>query len=201
MLSKEFLEKMELSAEVAEKILSEYAKDMAAEQDKLQAAEADRDSYKDKFTAADQSLRELKDKDIEGTEAELEAYKQKYDALEKKMAADAYKRTVENYVGGYNFTSDLAKKAVITELLDKELKLEDGKLLGADDIMKTIKDANPGAFVAEETGGKKTPKYDGQTHQDDGQPMTYTREAIEKMTPEEINAHWTDIQDSLKNIE
>lgn len=129
MLDKEFLSKYGLEEKTVEEIIKEYTYDLNDVNQKLQAAEEDRDNFKDKFEAADQSLKDLKEKDIEGTEAELEAYKQKYDQLEKKMAEDAYKRTVEDYVRGYDFTSDLARKAVVSELMMKELKFESGPLI------------------------------------------------------------------------
>ena len=62
--------------------------------------------------------------------------------------------------------------------------------------MKQIQDENPNAFEQE----KPVPSaVDTQTHTV-GQNMSYTKEQIESMTPAEINANWSSIQESLKNI-
>lgn len=202
-MQRKFLEDLGLEKEAIDKIMAENGNDIEAEKKKIGAVEDERDDYKQKFETADQSLTELKKKDIDGIEKELTEYKEKYEKLEKSISERDYESAIESYLSGYHFTSDLAKKAVLAEMKSKELKLEDGKLLGADDYMKSVMEANPGAFEPEkDPNAKPVPKIVSETNPGDGgQPMSYTREALEKMTPEEINTHWDDIQKSLKNIE
>ncbi|MEG1619372.1 MAG: phage scaffolding protein [Eubacterium sp.] len=200
-LDKAFLEKAGIVDDAIETIINEHENDMNGEKNRADTAEAERDDFKVKFEAADTSLKDLKGKDVDGMEKELEAYKIKFDTLEKDVAKRDYDRAVSDYVSGYKFTSELAKKAAIAEIKGKELKLEDGKLLGADDLMNGIKTDNPGAFEIDNGDGKrKKPSFDSGTGDDSGTPMVYTREALEKMSPDEINTHWSDIQNSLKNM-
>ena len=203
-MERKFLEDLGLEKETIDTILDRNGQDLEEEKKKRnRELEAERDDYKQKFETADASLSELKGKDIDGIEQELSEYKAKYEALEKQNAERNYRDAVEAYLSKYNFTSELAKKAVISEITQKELKLEDGKLLGADDFMKEIVEANPGAFEKEtDLDRKPVPKIVDKTDPSaGGQQMRYTREALEKMSPEEINAHWGDIQNSLKNLE
>ena len=51
--------------------------------------------------------------------------------------------------GGLKFSSASAKKAFLSDLTAKKLTLEDGKLLGFEDYVKTYKEQDPGAFAPE----------------------------------------------------
>ncbi len=53
MLDKEFLSKYGLEEKTVEEIIKEYTYDLNDVNQKLQAAEEDRDNFKDKFEAAD----------------------------------------------------------------------------------------------------------------------------------------------------
>lgn len=203
-MERKFLEDLGLDKEMVDTILDRNGQDLEEEKAKRNSKlEAERDDYKQKFETADAALTELKKKDIEGTEQALEDYKNKYEQLDKQMKERDYQDAVEACLSGYKFTSDLARKAVVAEIKEKGLTLEDGKLLGADEYMKGVMESNPGAFeVPEDPNKKPAPKIVGGTDPGaGGQPMRYTREALEKMTPEEINTHWADVQNSLKNIE
>lgn len=50
----------------------------------------------------------------------------------------------------------------MSDLKDKGLKLEDGKLLGLDDYVKTYKESDPHAF-ADDDGGNPQPRVVGRT--------------------------------------
>ena len=72
------------------------------------------------------------------------------DAEEDKLSEQEYSYAVNGAVSGMQFTSAAAKKAFVSDLKDKGLKLEDGKLLGLDDYVKAYKETDPDAFAAEE---------------------------------------------------
>lgn len=52
-------------------------------------------------------------------------------------------------VSGVKFSSESAKKAFLSDLKAKKLPLQEGKLLGFDDYLKTYKESDPGAFAPE----------------------------------------------------
>lgn len=68
---------------------------------------------------------------------------------EGKLARQAYEFAVKEFAGTKNFTSNAAKRDFINEMLSKNLKLENGTILGADDFVKLYSEANADAFVVE----------------------------------------------------
>lgn len=68
---------------------------------------------------------------------------------ETKLSTQAYEFAVKEYAGGLKFTSEAAKRDFESQLIAKGLKLEDKKIIGADDFMKTYKEANAKAFEEE----------------------------------------------------
>lgn len=53
------------------------------------------------------------------------------------------------------FSSESARKAFLADLSAKELPMQDGKLLGLDDFVKTYKEGDPAAFASDE----KPPRF------------------------------------------
>lgn len=73
----------------------------------------------------------------------------------------------QSAVSGVKFSSESAKKAFLSDLKAKKLPVQEGKLLGFDDYLKSYKDSDPGAFAPE--GG--LPRMAAGTS---GQPATQT---------------------------
>ncbi|MNV65477.1 Phage minor structural protein GP20 [compost metagenome] len=98
--------------------------------------------------------------DVTAIKADVENWKTKHttdtENLKSALAKKDYEVEVDRFLGGYKFTTNLAQKAVRDELITKELKIENGKILGADDYIKTLQESDPDAFVVE---GKATPKF------------------------------------------
>lgn len=104
---------------------------------------------------ANKEIQSYKDMDIDGIKKAAEDWEEKYktdtEALSKKLEDQATEFAAKEYIGKYSFTSDLAREAATAAFMKQEFKLdENGKFLGADDFMASMKEANPGAFVAEE---------------------------------------------------
>ena len=66
---------------------------------------------------------------------------------------------VRDSTAGLKFSSESAKKAFIAELEQKNLPVQDEKLLGLDDFVKQYRENDPGAFASEE----KPPVFSGPT--------------------------------------
>lgn len=74
---------------------------------------------------------------------------------------------------GYQFSSELVKKAAMQAFDEKELKFENGKFLGADDFFKGLKESDPGIFKEEQQQKKKTGfEHGGNPPEDDDDPVT-----------------------------
>lgn len=156
-MKKEDLIALGLTEEQANAVLAENGKDVNAVRAKLTTAETERDTYKEQLETANTTINGYKEMDVEGIKASVETWKTKYETdtktLQDKLDAQVYGSALEKFVEGYQFTSELAKKAVVAELKEKGFKLDGSTLLGAKDFMEELKTANPTAF----TEGGKTP--------------------------------------------
>lgn len=104
---------------------------------------------------ANTTIQSYKDMDIDGIKQSAADWEQKYNtdtaALNKKIEDQATEFAAKEYMGKFKFTSPLVEKAAMTEFMAQGFKRgEDGKFLGADDFMSSMKESNPGAFVVEE---------------------------------------------------
>lgn len=107
------------------------------------------------LSEANTTIQSYEDMDIEGIKKSASDWKEKYDtdtkALKDKLDAQATEFAAKEFMSQYKFTSPLAQKAAMSEFMAKEFKRgDDGKFLGAEDFMAQMKEANPGAFVADD---------------------------------------------------
>ena len=117
--------------------------------------ETELDGVKKQLEDANTEIQSYKDMDIDGIKKAAADWEEKYKtdtaALSKKLEDQATEFATKEYIGKYQFTSDLARNAAVAEFMKQEFKRDaNGKFLGADDFMASMKEANPGAFVAEE---------------------------------------------------
>lgn len=178
-MKREDLEAKGLEKETIDFIMSENGKDVEKIKSKLTAAETARDDYKQQLEAANTTIQGYKEMDIEGIKKSVTDWENKYNtdtqALQAKLDNQAYEFALKEYVSGYQFTSELVKEAVIAQLKAQEFKLNDGKLLGADDFMKQLKEANPGAFVPEVDDKQPTITIPGAGKPTPGQKLTMSQ--------------------------
>lgn len=168
-MTKEMLIKMGISEENAEKIAQEAEKEAKQEQDSLKS---EIESMRTQLDEAKGRIAEFEKEDIEGIKAAAEEWRKKYETeteqLKQTIADKEYDFALEKYMGGYKFSSDLARKAAVSAMREKKFKLDDdGKFLGADDFMAELEKNNPSAFDSEEkgvpvimTGTSKTESFD-----------------------------------------
>lgn len=162
-----------------EKLLNENYKtisEMSNIQNKLEKAEGERDTYKDKYDT-DIKQRDADIKDLQtklknaGTDAEklknletdLATLQTNYDTAktdyEKKLADQAYEFAIKEKVAGLKFTSNSAKKAFLADITADRLKMKDGDLIGFDDYVSKYKEQDAGAFVTEQTDPETKPHF------------------------------------------
>ena len=116
---------------------------------KIEKANAETESFKTKYEEANNTVNALKDKEAKWDEerAELDKKVEETDnhwkgIMEARDKEDAINKAVE----GLEFSSNSAKKSVIAEIKSKNLSLEDGKLIGVQDVIDGLKESDPNAF-------------------------------------------------------
>jgi len=135
--------------------IGERDKDINDLREKLSGADND----KNKIATLETDLQNLQNKyEEDGKKYKAELEKQQYISLAKDVAS------------GLKFSSNAAKEMFINKLVDKGLKIEDGKILGADDFTNSYKEANADSFVVEQSAN---PQFTASTTAQMQNPATY----------------------------
>lgn len=133
---------------------SENYKTVNEFQKRVGKVEEERDGWKTKAETAETTLRGFEGVDLDKIKGDLEAWKTKAETAEreyqKKISERDFNDALNAGIGKYKFTSESAKKAVMAEIRKKGLTMSEGKILGLDDAIGQIKEADKGAFVNEE---------------------------------------------------
>ena len=153
---------------------------------KIEKANAETESFKTKFEEADKTVNALKDNEAKWDEERAELNKKVEETdnhwkgiIEARDKEDA----INNAIEGLEFSSISAKKSVIAEIKAKNLSLEDGKLIGVQDVINGLKESDPNAF--------KSP----------GNPKKFTSEKKESQTKEMTKDEIMKIKNSAERKE
>lgn len=164
--------------------VSDFEKDVAANyktvtefNKKIGKVEEERDNYKTQLDTATETLKGFEGVDIETMKTQLKDWQKKAEDAEKdyqaKLEARDFEDALKAAMDGYKFTSEAAKKAVMSEVKGAGLKLRDGRILGLGDLMESIKTADASAFVDEgNPPAKFTQRMGGNGGNPAGQTMT-----------------------------
>lgn len=152
-MKREFIKNLlpDISDEVLDKIMAEAGKDVESHKQTISTLTTERDGLKTQLDEANKSIQSYKDMDIDGIKAKASEWETKYKtdtkALEDKLAAQSYGYAVEKVAADIKFSSNGAKKAFLSDLTDKKLRLtEEGKLEGFNDFLEEYKKNDPAAF-------------------------------------------------------
>lgn len=89
----------------------------------------------------------------------LTSLQAKYDAdtaaLNTKLSKQAYEFAVRDFAGKQKFSSEAARRDFTRSMIDKNLPMEDGMIMGAADYMKAYAKANADAFVPDKPASTK----------------------------------------------
>ena len=99
-----------------------------------------------------QTLKDAGDLDaLKQASTELADLQKKYDketkAYQEQLSKQAYEFAVKEFANGKNFSSNAAKRDFIQSMLAKNLSLEEGKIIGAEDFVQIYSKDNADAFV------------------------------------------------------
>jgi hypothetical protein len=107
---------------------------------------------------------------LEELTANLASLQSKYDAdtqaLSSKLSAQAYEFAVRDFANGQKFSSNAAKRDFISSMLNKNLPMENGSIIGAQDYMKVYAKENSDAFIVETPNAKDKPQFSESTKPD-----------------------------------
>ena len=135
------------------KKVSENYVTKAEHEKKIGKAETERDNWKSKAETAEETLKKFDGVDLETMQTELNTWKQKAETAEKDYEQKIYERdfsdALKTELESVKFSSDAAKRAVMSEIKESGLKLKDGKILGLSDLIGQIKERDASAFVDE----------------------------------------------------
>lgn len=146
--------------EIPEGNKADFDKDIAANyktqsefEKKLSKVEGERDNYQQQLDTATETLKGFEGVDIETMRTQLKEWETKANNAERnylaKLEARDFDDALKAAMDGYKFSSDAARKAVMSEVKGAGLKLKDGKILGLADLMDSIKESDASAFVDE----------------------------------------------------
>ena len=135
------------------KAVSENYKTINEFEKRVSKLEAERDGYKEQLDTATETLKGFDGIKPEELQEEVEKYKKKAEEQEETFKKELEKRdfsdALDKAIGDYKFSSEYAKKSVMEEIKAAGLKLVDGKIIGLNDMIETIKGKDASAFVDE----------------------------------------------------
>lgn len=158
-MERKFLESLKvgeetLTKEVVDSIMSEYGKSFKEKDEKIQSLTTEKEGLSTQLVELNTKVKELSGIDAEKLKDEIKTLNDKYEndtkELNQKLSKQNYDFKVKELTSGLKFSSESAKKAFIADLSTKELKLEEDKLLGYDDYVKSYQESDPNAFAKEE---------------------------------------------------
>jgi len=156
----EDLQAIGLTEDQIKKVFELNGKDIAAEKKAVSKAEDDRDAWKKRAEAAEETLKGFDGVDVEKMRSEVEEWKKKAEEAAQKYQKDIEERdfseALKAALDDVKFSSESAKKAVIAEIKAAGLSMRSGKIVGLQDVLDQIKADDASAFAPAEGGAKFT---------------------------------------------
>lgn len=155
----------------------------------LAKIESERDSYKIKY---DEDIKK-RDEDLTALRTQLEdagvdktklneltvkfnslqtSYDEAKTNYEKQLAQQKYEYLVKDCVNTLKFSSNSAKKTFLSDVINKNLPVENDTLLGFDDFVSAYKEQDAGAFLienADNNPAKPKPQFASKSNNMEGQ--------------------------------
>lgn len=155
-----------------------------AEHDKkLSRAESDRDTWKEKAEAAEETLKGFDGKDFDTITRERDEWKKKAEDAEKEYSAKEAEREKQELLkeafADIEFTSMAAKNAIMAQIAES-VSVKNGKLIGFNDLLEDAKKNDASAFVNKEQQNleQNKAKFTTPMNNQNGKTGTRTKEEI-----------------------
>lgn len=131
-------------------VMAENGKDVEKYKTLSETQKTQLDDVNKKLTSSNKQIDSFKEMDIETIKKSAEEYKTKYEQAQKESEAKIkemqYDSNLAEYIKSLNITDDVYSDDLKKQIKEKDLKFEDGKLLGGDDFVKSYKEKHPNAF-------------------------------------------------------
>lgn len=185
-------------AEFNKKVSENYLT-KAEHEKKIGKVETDRDNWKEKAETAEETLKSFDGIDPAQIQTELATWKKKAEDAESNAQKQIYERDFSDALKAelevYKFSSEAAKRDVMSQIKAAELKLKDGKILGLSDLIGQIKEKDASAFVDEtqQQANQNRARFTSpiSTGGTGGKTMT-KKEIMDIKDPTERQAAWAD---------
>ena len=178
----------QFNVEVTPEMEKAFAGDFLSELEvnkKLSKAENDRDSWKQRAEAAEETLKGFEGKDFDTITKERDEWKKKAEDAEKEYSAKEAEREkqelLKEAMAEIEFTSESAKKAITAQIAEG-VSVKNGKLIGFNDLLEDAKKNDASAFVNKEQQSLEQNKArftQPMNNQNGGGVATMTRKDIE----------------------
>lgn len=143
----------QFNVEVTPEMEKAFAGDFLSELEvtkKLNKAENDRDSWKQRAETAEETLKGFEGKDFDTITKERDEWKKKAEDAEKEYSAKEAEREKQELLkeafAEIEFTSESAKKAIMSQI-SESVSVKNGKLIGFNDLLEDAKKNDASAFV------------------------------------------------------
>lgn len=181
--------------EFSKKVAENYTT-KAEHEKKIGKLETERDTWKEKAETAETTLKGFEDVDLETMKKDLADWKQKAEDAEKNAKAQLYERdfsdALKTELDRVKFSSEAAKRDVMSQIKAANLQLKDGKILGLNDLLEQIKKADASAFVDEEQENRESNRAKFTTPGGKGGEKTGKQKLAEMSLDERIKLKATD---------
>jgi predicted phage tail protein len=118
----------------------------------------DKKDLKKQLDEANTKIESLSKVNTEDLQKEIDDWKTKYEtdtnALNDKISKREREYIINDLTRDIKFSSNSAKKSFMEDLANKDLKIENGKMLGFDDYLTSYKEQDAGAFLTEKPESK-----------------------------------------------
>lgn len=149
----EDLKNLGLTDEQISFVMAENGKDVNKAKKDFDTISADRDNWKNQAETAQNTLAKFDGIDPEKIDSEIADWKKKAKDAEEMYTAKIREREFEDALKAeldkVKFSSEAAKRSVMTDIKAAGLKLIDGKILGLKDLLDQMKEKDASAFVDE----------------------------------------------------
>lgn len=167
-MKREFLTELGLEKEVIDKIMAENGRDINAEKEKLTALEQEKNTLTESLQAANDTIDgfKAKDLDVEKVQKLATEWQKKYEAAEQAREQQERNSVLMQALDKTNtLDADLLKSCIDMDAL----VYKDGKYIGLDEQLESIKENKPYLFEAAKS---KTSTIKGAQIGDPSDPLT-----------------------------
>lgn len=157
-MKSELLKEQGLTDEQIKFVMAENGKDIEKAKGDLSTLTAERDKYKAQAETAEESLKKFEEIDVDSVKAELADWKKKAEDQQKAYTEELYKRDFKDALTkeltNVKFSSEAAKRSIMSEIEGAGLKLNEGKILGLSDLLGQMREKDASAFVNDAEASK-----------------------------------------------